>query len=151
MIGGRRAVVPPAGVPQTLKEPLWVVLGVTSNEVQIAAEGFLQQPQSPSTGPILGHDLDGRGEVSGQLEGHAGRDLGLQEGQVGQDGFQPLPVLGGDEVIAQVLEVVPVIGAAVPAPGTLRAIGFNHLGVKLGRILIVPLGATGSEIVNQVV
>ncbi len=91
--------------------------------------------------------------VRDQLVDQSRLALGLGEEQVGQraGGWlvadQPVPVLPGDHVVAEILEEVAVIGTGVPAVGALRAVG-----VEQG--LVQGLGIAGhadGTVVEQVV
>src|SRR5580704_404608 len=61
-------VIPPATVPKALKQPLRVILTDPIDEMDVAAEGLVQQAQYPAGGPVGRQGLNGLREVSGQIE-----------------------------------------------------------------------------------
>ena len=81
MVGGcRRTVVPPAPIPEALEERR----GVAGEEVQVGAEGLLDQAKMAAGSVVEGHGLDGPREVHRQVEDIPRLGLGLQKRQATQ-------------------------------------------------------------------
>ncbi len=104
MSGRLRAVVPPARVPQTLKEPLRVVFRVTSDEMDVPADRLLQQTQDAALGIGCGQLVDDLAEIVGEVEHQPDPGLGLQERQIGQQMLQVIEAFGAEQVRRQMAE-----------------------------------------------
>jgi hypothetical protein len=88
---GLVAVVPPARVPQALKERLGIIAHVTGDEVSVTKDGLPQELDDSALGHRRRQLLAGFGEILGQVKDHAGFCLGFKEGQVGQQLRQAVP------------------------------------------------------------
>ena len=80
--GGLGAVVPPAAVPEALEQGG----RVAGEEVEVGAQGLLDQSEVAAGGVVGRHGGEGAGEVHRQVEDVACLGFGFQEGQVAEQG-----------------------------------------------------------------
>ena len=79
---------------------------MAGEEVQVGAEGLLDQAKMAAGSVVEGHGLDGPREVHRQVEDIPRLGLGLQKGQATQKGAQVVPAGGLDQFSRQVAQGV---------------------------------------------
>ena len=79
MPGRLRAVVPPAGVPETLKQGLGIVFSVAIDEMDVPAQGLIEENEQLPFGVVRRYGMQGFCEITCEVEGESGDHLGLKE------------------------------------------------------------------------
>jgi hypothetical protein len=79
---------------------------VTGNEVEVAAQRFIQQAQALPLGVLRWQGVHRGGEVLREIEGHAVADFGFEEEDVFERGDEVGPGFGTGLVVGQFAEGV---------------------------------------------
>src|SRR5262249_50470646 len=102
VLRGQGAVVPPAAVPEALKESFRMAY----QEMDVGADGFFQQPQESLARPAGGHGGNGGSQVGGQVKRQAGLGFRFEEPMIDEQPFQLVPALQGQQMPRQVTQKV---------------------------------------------
>jgi hypothetical protein len=112
---------------------------VAAEEVQVGAEGLLDQPQVVAGGIIEGHGLDGPGEVQRQVEDQPRLGLGLQERKILEQSRQVAPRLRLEPLPRQLIYLAG-IGRPLGWRHSPRSLALGLRGFQKERLLREALG-----------
>lgn len=76
------AIIPPARIPKALKYALRIILCMTGDEVDVAAEGFVEECEARPLDMLDRECIDSVVVIQHKIEGHAVGDFGFQEEEI---------------------------------------------------------------------